>query len=131
MRPEERRVRWRHLAGHSASERPALTVDRVAGTAVDVPVANGSMGYDAAAGGEAPLAAAREELATVIASFAETALEARQRAELEADRIRREADAYAESKRAEAERLLEAALRRAGTPTDQSRGRDERQRNER
>jgi hypothetical protein len=52
---------------------------------------------------------ARAELATVIAAFAVTAFTTREQAERDAERIRREADAYAESRRAEAEWVLQEA----------------------
>ncbi len=109
-RGEGPRVRWRHLAG---SPRAAAVP----------PAGNGQRGANEPAEGAAvpqpaPLAGgqledARTELATVIAAFAETAFTTREQAERDAERIRREADAYAESRRAEAERVLQEARRQA------------------
>ncbi len=101
-RPESPRIRWRHRAG--AARHLALSSDAQVSP-------SGTPSGLGAEGGAGAVDGARADLVTVISAFAETALTRREQAEREAEQIRREADAYADAKRAEAERLLREARR--------------------
>jgi len=107
------RERWKHRAGRGGTR--AAAESSVPPPAHDRrPLGPGAIPDD---GETEALVDARGEVVAAITSFAESALHARERAERDAQRIREAADAYAEAKRAEAERVLEAAIHEAAMRT--------------
>lgn len=116
------RERWKHRVGRAARH---ATINNIASPpGHDRPDPGREAGR--ADGEPGPLVDAHGEVVAAITSLAETALQARERAERDAQRIRDAADAYAEAKRIEAERLLEDAIREAVVKTGMTDARGQR-----
>ncbi len=113
-----RAVRWAHRAGRQRGAGEARLAEggryRAVGGRDDTAGSDGrvvagvvaGLTHPAPAPGDAPLALVRAELTSMLSSLAETAIAVRIEAAREADRIRRDADAYAERRRNEAKQLV-------------------------